>query len=158
MSHARYRATPQRSPRSRILIKMALRILAGSGVSSDHDRAQHPPVRSARIEQRPDAVVLEVAEAKPDALDSLYEVVERLGGSVAHSGQVVVADLVEPGADGASEPLDLRRHGPPETVGFEVFGELVSRVRVAGSIEVTQALLDPIGDGHLRSRVAELEQ
>jgi len=50
---------------------VVLRILTGSGASSDDDRAQHAPVRLAGVEQGPDPVVLEVAEPEADPLDPL---------------------------------------------------------------------------------------
>ena len=60
-------------------------------------------VRLAGVEQCPDPVVLEVAESESDALDPLDEVVEGLGRPVGHPGQVEVADLVEPGANGVPD-------------------------------------------------------
>ena len=68
----------------------------GSSTSSDHDRTEGPPVRSAGVEQGPDPVVVEVADAEADPFDGVDRVVERRGGSVGHLGQVVVADVVGP--------------------------------------------------------------
>ena len=56
----------------------------GQPPSSDDDRGQYPPVRLAGVEQDSDPVVLEIAEAEPDSLDAFDQVVESLGGSVAH--------------------------------------------------------------------------
>ncbi len=52
---------PAFEPRDR---KEALRILAGSSASSEDDRAEHPPVLPAGVEQDQYPVVLEVAEPK----------------------------------------------------------------------------------------------
>jgi hypothetical protein len=41
-------------------------------------------------------------------------------------------------------------------VALELFEQLASLVEVAGGIEVTQPLFDPICDGDLRVRIAEL--
>lgn len=92
----------------------ALRILEGSGTSSDDEEAE---VGSAGVEESPDPVVLEVAEAEADAFD---EVVEGLGGPVGHLGKVVVADLVEPRPDDASQLSDLggRRRSPSPCLGW----------------------------------------
>jgi hypothetical protein len=74
--------------------KTAHRNLAGSRPSPDDDRAQHTPVRCAGVEKRSNPVVLEVAEAESDAFDSLDQVVQRFGGAVGDTGQVVVAMLL----------------------------------------------------------------
>ena len=63
-------------------INLVHRILAGSACSANDDRAEHPPVRLAGVEQGPDPVVLEVAEAEADALDPFDQVVEGFGGTV----------------------------------------------------------------------------
>src|SRR5580692_12859037 len=122
----------------------AHRILAGSSTSSDDDRAEHPPVRPAGVEQGPDPVVLEVAEPEADALDALDQVVERLGRSVGHLGQVVVAELVEPLLDRSPELLHLGRHGPLETVGLKLSEDPAGFVGVLGLVEVPEPLLDAI--------------
>ncbi len=41
---------------------------------------------------------------------------------------------------------------------LELFEQLTCLVGVAGAVEVTQALLDAIGDGHLGAGIAELEE
>ena len=46
------------------------------------------------VEKRSNPVVLEVAEAESDAFDSLDQVVQRFGGAVGDTGQVVVAMLL----------------------------------------------------------------
>ena len=130
----------------------------GVAPSPDHDRAQHPPVRPTGVEQRSDPVVLEVPEAEADAFDALDQVVEGFGRTVGHPGQVEVADLVEPALDGPSELLDLGRHGPFHAVALELVEHLAGLVGVARAVEVPQALLDAVGDGHLGVRVAQLEQ
>src|ERR1700722_7717764 len=89
----------------------------GAATSLDDDRTEHTPVRLAGVEQRTDPVVLEVAEPEADPLDALDQVVERFGRTVRDPGQVEVGDLVEPGPDGASEPLDLGRHDLSEIFG-----------------------------------------
>jgi hypothetical protein len=71
---------------------MAHRISAGCA-SSDHDRAEHSPVRFASVEQGSDAVVLEVAEPKANPFDPLDQVVDRFGGSVGDTSEVEVAEL-----------------------------------------------------------------
>src|SRR5580658_1529288 len=130
----------------------------GVAPSSHHDRAENPPVRAAGVEEGPDPVVLEVAESEPDALDPLDQIVERLGGSVGDAGPVEVDDLVEPAPDGASQPLDLGGHGPFAAVGLELFEDHGGLLKVAAAIEVTEALLGPIGNGHLAARITQLEQ
>ena len=95
-------------------------IWRGSPTSLDDDRTEHTPVRLPGVEQGSYAVVLEVAEPEVDPLDALDQVVERFGWSVGHPGQVEVGDLVEPGLESASEPLDLGRHGAAAAVLLEL--------------------------------------
>ena len=53
-------------------------------------------------------MVLEVAEADPDPLDALDEVVDGLGRPVGDARQVEVAQLGEPGLDGpGTQPVSL---------------------------------------------------
>src|ERR1700722_2092727 len=136
----------------------ALRIPAGSACSANDDRAEAPPVRFAGVEQDSDPVVLEVAEAEADALDPLDQVVERFGRTVAHAGQMEGGDLVEPVPNRAPEALDLRWHGLLEAVPLELGEHRFGLVGIARSVEVTQALLDPVGNGHLGSGIAQLEE
>jgi len=86
---------------------VALRILAGS---RPHRTTIEPSTRQVRptgIEQRSDPVVLEVAELEGDAPDAFDQVVEGFGGSVGHSRQVEVGDLVEPGPESAMKSNEL---------------------------------------------------
>ena len=106
----------------------------------------------------PDPVVLEVAEPETDPLDALDQVVDRFGRSVAHAGDVEVADLLEPGLDGASQLLDLGRHRGLQAVLLQLFEHRPGLAHVERPIEVPQPFLHPIGNRHLGVRVAELEQ
>src|SRR5580698_1461639 len=115
-------------------------------------------MRFAGVEQGPDAVILEVAAAESDPLDALDQVVERLCWSVALPGQMEVGDLGETLANRLSELLDLGRHLAFEAMSFELFEHRFGLVGVGGSIEVTQALFDPVGNGDLGAGIAQLEQ
>ena len=74
----------------------ALRISAGC------DSGEWVPVGLAGVEQDSDAVVGEAAEAEPDPLDALDQVVRGLGGTVRDVGVVPGHDLVVPAGQGAA--------------------------------------------------------
>src|SRR6516164_3601603 len=109
----------------------------GARRSSDDDRAQGTPVRPPGVEQRPDAVVLEVAEAEADPLDALDQVVERLGGAVGDTREMEVGDLVEPVPESPAQLLDLGGHGGPAAVLLKFSQHRVGHLGVLGPIEVT---------------------
>jgi len=120
-------------------------------LSSDDDAPNRRQFRPAGIEQRPGPVDLEVAEPEADPLDPLDQVVEDLGGSVAHPGQVVVAELVEP-SDRASESLDIGGHGPPEAMTLELVEQLAGLVGVTCGIEGRCCIGGSSGAGTLVAR------
>ena len=55
-------------------------------------------------EEDTDAVVLEVAEPEADSFYTFDQVIECLGGTVTHSRQVKIANLVRPPPYGVVEP------------------------------------------------------
>ena len=78
-----------------------------------------------------------MATHNADPFDALDQVVEGFGRTVGNPGRVaVVAQLVESGPNGASELLDLRRHGAFETVALEVFEPCPGLVGIARTVEV----------------------
>ena len=139
----------------------------GQGGSSDLSGVQalvgsrsspNAPVRLAGVEHGSVSVALEVAEAEADALDPFDQVIERLGGPVAHPGQGEIDDPFEPLADRLSELLDLGRHGALHTVGHELFEHGVGVGEVGRGVEVTEPFFHPIRNGHLRARSPERDQ
>jgi hypothetical protein len=58
---------------------------------------------------------------------------------------VVITELVEPASDRSSESLNLGGHRSLHAVLLELFEELASLLGIAGSVEVPEALFDPIG-------------
>ncbi len=110
------------------------------------------------MEQCAYSVVLEVAKAKTDQLDAIDQVVYRFGGTVARTGQMEVADLFEAATGSASQFLNLRWHGRPQTVLFEFFEHDPRLGCIEGSIEFAPAFSHPVGQSHLGVGVNESEQ
>ena len=88
------------------MLKWLFGCCRGAG-SSDDDGCEDAPVGFAGVEQCSDAVVVEVGEAVADAFDAFDQVIEGFGGSVADAGDVEVADLVEPGFEGAGDLVEF---------------------------------------------------
>ena len=126
--------------------------------SSDRDRSEHSPVGLSGVEQDSDAVVLEVPKAESNPLDALDQVVDGLRWGIGDSLQMVVADLVEPPFEGPPQALDLPWHCLRGRPSDEVIQHGSSRIWVLGSVEVSEALFDPVGNRHLSTWVTELEQ
>ncbi len=135
----------------------ALRISAGSGPLADDDGVENSPVGFAGVEECADAVTAEIPEPKTNSLDALDKVVQRLGGAVGDPRHVVVADLVEPRADGSPELLDFGWHGSLQAVVLDLREHGARGVDVVELVEVTQALLDHVGNDHLTVRVTEFQ-
>jgi hypothetical protein len=85
----------------------ALRHQAWGAASQSCGAVSLPP--DAAVQQQPQPVVGEVAEAMPDPLDLFDEQVQCLGGPVgAPAGGVEGEDLGLPGSHGADQPGQLR--------------------------------------------------
>ena len=109
----------------------------------------------AGVEECSDPVIAEVSKSEADAFD---EVIEGLGGSVGDPCEVVVADLVEPGANGASELLDLGGMAFFKQVLLSLFEHGANGVDVGELVEVTQSLLDHVGHHDFTVGIAQFER
>ncbi len=92
------------------------------------------------MQQQPEPVVGEVAEAKADSLDALDEQVDGFGGAVAGSvGGEVGEQLVLPGGDGAGQAVQLG-HRAVGAGGVEGEQPRPGLGEVAGAVDVAQLL------------------
>ena len=111
-----------------------------------------PP--DAAIQQQPQPVVGEVAEAVPDPLDLLDEQVHGLGGPVGTAlGRVEGEDLGFPGPDSAGKPRQLR-HPDAVRPAVEALQRGPGVGQVADGIDRTQQLLALPGRGDLTARTS----
>jgi hypothetical protein len=113
------------------------------------------PVDTAGKEEYPEAVVPEVPEAMPAALDCDTEV-HALGRTVAGAGAVVVEDLRAPSLEGATESTEFG-DGILLAADDRLVEEGGRLLHVLGQIHITHRLLGQPGTEHLRGGVADAE-
>jgi hypothetical protein len=128
---------------------------------SEREHPQQPVCATASpfdaaVQQESEPIVLEVAEAVPDALDLLDQQVHGFGGSVGQAGAVPAEDLVLPPPDGGGEAAELGDVGTP-AVDVEALEPPSSLALRAGGVYLPQQLLGEVGGADLAGGVAGVE-
>jgi hypothetical protein len=108
------------------------------------------------VEQEPEAIVLEVAEAVADALDLLHEQVHGLGGSVGEAGAVPAQDLVLPAAHGGGEAAEFVDFGSA-ALGVEAVEPPAGLAQGVGGVNLAEQFLGEVGGADLAGRVTKVE-
>ena len=114
-------------------------------MTTSRPEREHPPHQvyataspfDAAVEQKPEPIVLEVAEAVADPLDLLDEQVHGFGGPVGQAGAVPTEDLVFPTPHRRGEAAEFDDVGGA-AVGVEALEALAGLPGGTGGVDLSE--------------------